>query len=695
MRFHWFLPSLPKADKQAASKLSRIMRRVLKLAGPTWVYSPLRRLIQFGCLGLFLWLFVYVCWPYSAEPARAWHGWLPVEVDVQTGQTTVVSDQPHVDLPAPGTALHVADTSQDEPRYLGRFELIGGTEEELLLVPAEPLEPARLDELTTSFGPWALSEQKPGQWPSHYADDLKAKEKLPAEGFLAIDPLVSISTAIASRTWVWSLWAAGGILLICLLIPRGFCGYACPMGTLIDLFDWAVGKRVKLLRPAKVGWYRNLKYYVLLATLTASFFGLLISGFVAAIPVLTRGMAFILSPLEMGITRGWHQVPQMNAGHLWSITLFCLILGLGILRPRFWCRYVCPSGALFSVANLLRVTDRKVDASCIGCGRCVKVCPFDAIKEDFTTRGTDCTFCQTCGGACPTKSIKFTLRWDRTGLKLPDDLPAEEGDLKRRDFLVTAAGVSVSVGVGWILARQIGRSGTGQYASGAKPIVRPPGSVPEEEFLQLCIRCGECFRACPNNVLQPALTPRIDDLWTPQVTADWSGCEPSCNNCGQVCPTGAIRALPLDEKRVARMGLAVLNKDTCLPYAGLEDCQLCIDECVATGYDAIEFAQVGTEADAFGQPIEGTGFLAPVVIPHKCVGCGLCQTRCYAINAKQKGLLQKSAIVVEAGEGKEDRLVSRSYVELREQESRQREERRRKLIEESGSEGNYLPDFLN
>ena len=91
------------------------------------------------------------------------------------------------------------------------------------------------------------------------------------------------------------------------------------------------------------------------------------------------------------------------------------------------------------------------------------------------------------------------------------------------------------------------------------------------------------------------------------MVADWSGCASSCNACGQVCPTGAIRALPLKEKKVARMGLAIVNEQTCLPFADREACQLCVDECNAAGYEAIEFTRVGTNVDDEGNPIEGTG----------------------------------------------------------------------------------------
>jgi NAD-dependent dihydropyrimidine dehydrogenase PreA subunit len=183
----------------------------------------------------------------------------------------------------------------------------------------------------------------------------------------------------------------------------------------------------------------------------------------------------------------------------------------------------------------------------------------------------------------------------------------------------------------------------------------------------------------------------LEGLWTPQVVADWAGCESSCNTCGHVCPTGAIRALLIVEKKAARMGLAVVNQQTCLPYAAREACQLCVDECVAAGYRAIEFTRVHSELDEQGLPVEDSGFLAPVVLAEKCVGCGLCQTRCYRINVKLQGQLDQSAILVAAGPGKEDRLNSGSYVQLREQERRVRQPQ--EPASGSSSES-YLPDFL-
>jgi polyferredoxin len=521
-------------------------------------------------------------------------------------------------------------------------------------------------------------------WPyggrGDYAGEMASREIVDAEIFLAIDPLVAISTALAAKAWVWSLGFAGLILLVGFVIPRGFCGYICPLGTLIDLFDWAIGKRVTRFRVERDGWWVNLKYYLLLGTLVASIFGVLLTGYVAAIPVITRGFLFVFGPIQSGLLRDWYLVPPMNAGTFVSIALFVAVLAMGLWRPRFWCRYVCPSGAVFSVFNLFRGTERKVESTCVSCNKCIEICPFDAIKADYTTRTLDCTLCQTCGGVCPTHAIKFVDRFECSNLKAENDPPTSETPLTRRGLL---AGVLGGAAATLLTSRVFGADG--------KPLpVRPPGSVPEREFLQMCIRCGECFKACPNDVLQPVgFRQGLEGLWTPEVIANWSGCDPGCNNCGQVCPTGAIRALPLAEKRVARMALAIVDERTCLPFAGREACQMCVDECNAAGYNAIEFLRVGVQTDESGAPIEGTGFLAPVVLADKCVGCGLCQTRCHNINVLEKRLLGETAIWIEAGEGKEDRLMSGSYLELR------RKEAERRTKKDAGGVGeDYLPDFL-
>ncbi len=719
MRLDWHVPFLRKKKAKETltptAPLVRLARRVLPAAwfanrvtgnpghirlllkwfGHSVLSSPLRRVVQVTCLILFLVLFFYVCWPYSARPAAEGVrsvGWKFAEFDQKDGEFRF-SHTRDVEIPVqPGGRVYViSDVGRTSIADAVVFSLARAEPRRAALVPVDALTAVEFDAFLIGNGQWTLCDQDPNRWPSHYADDLAIKERLPAELFLMIDPLVSLSTALAARSWVWSLSGAAAILIVCVLIPRGFCGYLCPLGTVIDLFDWAVASRVKRLRVPDDGWWVHLKYYLLAGTLFSALFGVLVSGFVAAIPVFTRAALFLGEPLQSGAMRGWHLVPAINTGQVFSVVLFALILGLGFLRPRFWCQYVCPSGAVFSLGNLFRVTERKVESTCINCNKCIEICPFDAIKPDFTTRVTDCTFCQTCGGVCPTHAIKFVERWNLVELKVANDPPTGETSLGRRGFLSLAAGAAAAVAGGGAIAAATKATGARLSESDAIVPVRPPGSVPEQDFLQLCIRCGECFKACPNNVLHPeGFQQGFEGLWTPLVNADWAGCAPSCNACGQVCPTGAIRPLPMEEKRVARMGLAIVNQQTCLPLANREACQLCVDECEKAGYGAIEFTRVHTQLDDDGLPIEASGFLAPVVLPDKCVGCGLCQMRCHLDNGKNKHLLDGSAIVVEAGTVREDRLQRGSYLKLRKIEKRRQDEQHRS---DSASGSYFVPEL--
>lgn len=537
-----FLPFSRSRDSTGWQRRARVL---LGRIGPTWQYSPVRRVSQILCLALFCYLFFHVAWPYA----------------------TVFSE-----------------------------------------------------------------------------NVLEDKEWLPVETFLWLDPLVGLSTSVAARQWNIALLGMAGILLLCLLSPRGFCGYICPLGTLIDGFDWLVGKRITRFRPKRPGGWVHLRYYLLTAVLVSASFGVLLSSYVAAIPVLTRGLLLTGGRLQLGLVKGWVQAGPMHGTAYLSVGLFACIFLLGLLGKRFWCRHLCPSGAVFSVFNLLRIGKRQVGPTCIDCGKCIESCPFDAIEEDYSTRALDCTFCQTCGGACPTHAIDFVMRWNREEQKESNDPSAVQRSMSRRGFVVSGiAGVGVATGM---------RTGlVDSSRSRARPL-RPPGSAPEREFLDLCIRCGECFKVCPGPVLHPApLEAGLEAMWTPVVVPSHAGCHQDCNSCTQVCPTRAIRPLSLQEKRRTKIGLAVIDTKTCLAHAGQQDCRLCFDECQAAGYHAIQMRKIKLELGDIpegvfsDEELEAMGSIeAPFVDPDACTGCGLCEYRCHTAYIKQQQALSRSAV---------------------------------------------------
>lgn len=507
------------------------------------------------------------------------------------------------------------------------------------------------------------------------------KQFMPLEFFLWIDPLVGLSTAVAARAWNVALIGMLAIGLFCLLFPRGFCGYICPLGTLIDAIDFAIHrpmrwmlKKIGLIHEARAirltlatehanttaakarPWWAHIKFFLLIAVMVASLLGILLSGYVAAIPVLTRGLLFSGGQLQLGLGKNWGIAPPMSAAIWLSLALFAVVLLLGFFSPRFWCKYVCPSGALFSVFNLFRAGERKVESSCINCNKCVEVCPFDAIKPDFTTRTLDCTFCQTCGGVCPTQAIKFVTRWNDDQLK-SEDQPGESSAISRRGAVLSILG-------GAIAALATRGASPASLPPNQRPL-RPPGSVPEEQFLDLCIRCGECFKVCPGPVLQASgLAQGLESLWTPVAVPTHAGCHQDCNFCTLVCPTHAIIPLTIAQKRKTPMGLAIVNAATCLPHAGREDCKLCYDECKAAGYHAIEIRTIKLHVGEIPEGVvsdeerEQMGHItAPFVDPSLCTGCGLCEYRCSAALVHQRKKLTHAAIAVVSEDRKQPRTI--------------------------------------
>jgi ferredoxin-type protein NapG len=136
--------------------------------------------------------------------------------------------------------------------------------------------------------------------------------------------------------------------------------------------------------------------------------------------------------------------------------------------------------------------------------------------------------------------------------------------------------------------------------------LRPPGALPEAQFLQTCSRCAACVRVCP---VQCIKIDQADVLGNgaPFIDADTTACA-VCTGlyCMPACPTGALRTLPLNQ---INMGTAIWHEESCVRSHG-EDCTICIDHC-----------PIGTHAIELN---------ANDVIVHEkgCTGCGVCQHDC-------------------------------------------------------------------
>jgi MauM/NapG family ferredoxin protein len=153
--------------------------------------------------------------------------------------------------------------------------------------------------------------------------------------------------------------------------------------------------------------------------------------------------------------------------------------------------------------------------------------------------------------------------------------------------------------------------------------LRPPGAVAEKEFLSKCIRCGECMKVCPMNAIQPAMWESgLEGMWTPLLKMRLGYCDYRCTMCTEVCPTGALQKLAQDVKQKTKLGLAVVDRNRCLPYAAEKPCMECWEHCPLTDKAiSLQQTQVTVGDDTLTLQL-------PVVSAKLCIGCGACENKC-------------------------------------------------------------------
>ena len=230
------------------------------------------------------------------------------------------------------------------------------------------------------------------------------------EGFLPIGSLMSL------KTWLLTghfdpVHPAALVLFITFLVmalttKKSFCSYICPVGTCSEL-TWKLGQKLfggnfRIWRGLDL-FLQFIKYALLLFFVKL----ILLDMPAAALKAYLAAPYWAIADVKM-----LHFFTRMSATTLLVITVLSL---LSVIYKNFWCRYLCPYGALLGLLSMLspfKVT--RCAKTCIDCGACSRACPqLIDVQHKFRVSSPECTGCLTCVSNCPEKGALAMSLWQR------------------------------------------------------------------------------------------------------------------------------------------------------------------------------------------------------------------------------------------------------------------------------------------
>jgi polyferredoxin len=219
------------------------------------------------------------------------------------------------------------------------------------------------------------------------------------EGWLPIAGLMQLKYVIVAHQWPTihpaGLFLFAAFLLMSFLLRKAFCSWLCPVGTVLE-YLWKLGRYTFRRNFSLPRWLdvvlRGTKYVLL------AFF-----GYAVAMMPATAIAGFLSDPYGLIV-----DVRMLNFFRFLGGTAAFVLLGLtvaSIFVQNFWCRYLCPYGALMGLVSMLSPARiRRNEPACIDCAKCAKACP-SALPVDklVQIRSAECTGCMECVAVCPAK----------------------------------------------------------------------------------------------------------------------------------------------------------------------------------------------------------------------------------------------------------------------------------------------------
>ncbi|MDP8258474.1 MAG: 4Fe-4S binding protein [Candidatus Aadella gelida] len=460
---------------------------------------------------------------------------------------------------------------------------------------------------------------------------------IPTNVFFVSDPHIMLLTSIAERVLLPGIAVASVMLLLTFIFGRFFCGWICPLGTLMDITSSF--KKKKIIFQEKFSKIiRKIKYVGLFISFVVAILGIQIAWILDPVVLTARFISLSFMPtatllfneLFIFMIRGLGMYGKVydiyrtlrssvlginvhffdNTGMI--VFFFVTIILSSFFISRIWCKAICPLGAMYGLIAKRSLLARKTTGY-IECEKCGSVCRMAAIHNSGNSyTKSECILCMDCLYTCQGQYTKFEFRYPFVRQAKKDHIeaanPTRSKGLSRKEFFFLILSFFTLTAF---------RKKNIKLPQNA--VIRPPGALDENEFTDRCVRCGMCMKVCPTNVVQPAmLEAGPEGIWTPKMVFKIGYCEYNCTLCGQVCPSGALKKLPLVEKKVTKLGIAAVNKEKCIAWAHNEECLVCEEHC------PIPNKAIKTDIVNVGGKIIGR----PVVDKSMCIGCGICQNKC-------------------------------------------------------------------
>jgi polyferredoxin len=452
---------------------------------------------------------------------------------------------------------------------------------------------------------------------------------------MRMDPLLILSHLIASRTVLAGSTLALIVILLTIAFGRAWCGWLCPLGTILDIFPL---ERWRKKRPSPSEGWRRIKFDFVIVILVAALLGNLTLLFFDPLTLLLRTLTVSIWPAMDRIVTALESLimhvpalegtlltfdnlvrpailpiqPVYYRNGVFYAAVFLGVILLDLLAARFWCRYLCPLGGALGWLSKVSIVRRKVRMECKGCTICTDICPTGTINpaKEYASDPSECTMCLNCLAACPRDQTTFVP------IFAPEKWTGYNPDIKEGLVAIGATVVAIAL------------LKSNETAKRQSPyLIRPPGvretNADVVDFTK-CTRCNECIRVCPTGGLQPSVFEAgAAGFGSPILAPRLGYCDFSCNACGQICPVQAIPPLNLTRKREQVIGLAYINENRCIPWSDHQTCLICEEMCPLP-----EKAIKLETTEVWGSNGESLSLQLPHVLREKCIGCGICEYKC-------------------------------------------------------------------